>query len=70
MSFRCYGKATAKLWTDDKQRVFGYTPNYLKVGCVISNDVSVENQTINCSGNRSWCGLCCWGAGGVTLVIP
>ncbi len=32
----------------DKQRVFGYTPNYLKVGCVISNDTSVENQTINC----------------------
>ena len=33
---------------DDKQRVFGYTPNYLKVGCVIGNDVSVENRTINC----------------------
>jgi threonylcarbamoyladenosine tRNA methylthiotransferase MtaB len=31
-----------------KQRVFGYTPNYLKVGCVIGNDVSVENRTINC----------------------
>jgi len=33
---------------DGKQRVFGYTPNYLKVGCVISRDVSVENRTINC----------------------
>jgi len=33
---------------DDKQRVFGYTPNYLRVGCVIGNDVSVENQTLNC----------------------
>ncbi|MFA6162960.1 MAG: tRNA (N(6)-L-threonylcarbamoyladenosine(37)-C(2))-methylthiotransferase MtaB [Methylobacter sp.] len=33
---------------DNKQRVFGYTPNYLKVGCVISNELSVENQTINC----------------------
>ena len=32
----------------DKQRVFGYTPNYLRVGCVISNDESVENQTIKC----------------------
>jgi threonylcarbamoyladenosine tRNA methylthiotransferase MtaB len=31
---------------DGKQRVFGYTPNYLKVGCVINNDESVENQTI------------------------
>ena len=29
-----------------KQRVFGYTPNYLRVGCVISNDESVENQTV------------------------
>ena len=29
-----------------KQRVFGYTPNYLRVGCVINNDESVENQTI------------------------
>jgi len=29
-----------------KQRVFGYTPNYLRVGCVISNNESVENQTI------------------------
>jgi threonylcarbamoyladenosine tRNA methylthiotransferase MtaB len=31
-----------------KQRVFGYTPNYLRVGCVINDDVSVENRTINC----------------------
>ncbi len=29
-----------------KQRVFGYTPNYLRVCCVIRNDESVENQTI------------------------
>ena len=33
---------------DDKQRVFGYTPNYLRVGCVIGNDRSVENRTLNC----------------------
>jgi len=33
---------------DNKQRVFGYTPNYLRVGCVIGNDVSVENRTISC----------------------
>jgi threonylcarbamoyladenosine tRNA methylthiotransferase MtaB len=31
-----------------KQRVFGYTPNYIKVGCVIGNDMSVENRTLNC----------------------
>lgn len=35
-------------YAEGKQLVFGYTPNYLKVGCVISNDVSVENQTIKC----------------------
>ncbi|MDD2660289.1 MAG: tRNA (N(6)-L-threonylcarbamoyladenosine(37)-C(2))-methylthiotransferase MtaB [Methylococcales bacterium] len=29
-----------------KQRVYGYTPNYLRVACVISNDESLENQTI------------------------
>jgi threonylcarbamoyladenosine tRNA methylthiotransferase MtaB len=29
-----------------KQRVYGYTPNYLRVGCVINNDESLENQTI------------------------
>lgn len=33
---------------DGKQRVFGYTPNYLKVGGVIGSDVSVENKTLNC----------------------
>ncbi len=31
---------------DGNQRVFGYTPNYLRVGCVIGNDESVENQTL------------------------
>ena len=29
-----------------KQRVFGYTPNYLKVACVINADESVENKTL------------------------
>ncbi|PPD05626.1 MAG: tRNA (N(6)-L-threonylcarbamoyladenosine(37)-C(2))-methylthiotransferase MtaB [Methylobacter sp.] len=29
-----------------KKRVFGYTPNYLRVGCLIKNDDSIENQTI------------------------
>ncbi len=28
-----------------KQRVFGYTPNYLRVGWVINADETVENQT-------------------------
>jgi threonylcarbamoyladenosine tRNA methylthiotransferase MtaB len=26
--------------------VFGYTPNYLKVSCVINDKESVENKTI------------------------
>ncbi len=30
----------------EMQRVFGYTPNYLKVGCDISNDVILKNKTI------------------------
>jgi threonylcarbamoyladenosine tRNA methylthiotransferase MtaB len=31
--------------SDHLQRVYGYTPNYLKVGCVIGKDNSLENQT-------------------------
>jgi threonylcarbamoyladenosine tRNA methylthiotransferase MtaB len=30
-----------------KHRVFGYTPNYLRIACVLNDSVSVENQTIN-----------------------
>jgi threonylcarbamoyladenosine tRNA methylthiotransferase MtaB len=30
---------------EDLQRVYGYTPNYLKVGCLISKSTSLENQT-------------------------
>jgi threonylcarbamoyladenosine tRNA methylthiotransferase MtaB len=30
---------------EDLQRVYGYTPNYLKVGCVIGREKSLENQT-------------------------
>jgi threonylcarbamoyladenosine tRNA methylthiotransferase MtaB len=29
----------------DKQRVFGYTPNYLKVACEVENTTSLENTT-------------------------
>ncbi len=32
---------------DGKHRVFGYTPNYLRVACVLDKNISVENQTIN-----------------------
>jgi threonylcarbamoyladenosine tRNA methylthiotransferase MtaB len=32
---------------DGKHRVFGYTPNYLRVSCVLNAAISVENQTIN-----------------------
>ena len=30
-----------------KHRVFGYTPNYLRVACMLDADVSVENQTLS-----------------------
>ncbi len=49
------GKEFKVLWEgysealdNGKQRVFGYTPNYLRVGCVIDKDISVENQTLSC----------------------
>ena len=48
------GKVFPVLWegyseslADGKQRVFGYTPNYLRVACVIDADKSVENQIID-----------------------
>ncbi|MDD5577663.1 MAG: tRNA (N(6)-L-threonylcarbamoyladenosine(37)-C(2))-methylthiotransferase MtaB [Methylobacter sp.] len=31
-----------------KKLVFGYTPNYLRAGCVINADESIENLTLNC----------------------
>jgi threonylcarbamoyladenosine tRNA methylthiotransferase MtaB len=34
-------------YTEGKQLVFGYTPNYIRVACVINNDESIENQTID-----------------------
>ncbi|WP_411725993.1 tRNA (N(6)-L-threonylcarbamoyladenosine(37)-C(2))-methylthiotransferase MtaB [Methyloglobulus sp.] len=46
------GKQFPVLWEgyselvgSDRQRVFGYTPNYLKAACVISKDKSLENKT-------------------------
>jgi threonylcarbamoyladenosine tRNA methylthiotransferase MtaB len=48
------GKVFPVLWegyseplADGKQRVFGYTPNYLRVGCVLEAGINVENQTLN-----------------------
>jgi len=55
----------------EKQRVFGYTPNYLRVGCVISNDESVENQTITARLTAVGEGCVFGGIVGNTLpVIP
>lgn len=34
-------------YMEGKQLVFGYTPNYVRVACVINNDESIENQTID-----------------------
>jgi threonylcarbamoyladenosine tRNA methylthiotransferase MtaB len=39
------------------QRVFGYTPNYLKVGCTIENNESLTNQIRNAKlivANENW----------------
>jgi threonylcarbamoyladenosine tRNA methylthiotransferase MtaB len=51
----CIGNEFPVLWEgysealdDGKQRVFGYTPNYLRVGCVIDDKLSVENRTLDC----------------------
>ncbi|TAL41698.1 MAG: tRNA (N(6)-L-threonylcarbamoyladenosine(37)-C(2))-methylthiotransferase MtaB [Methylovulum sp.] len=30
----------------EKQLAFGYTPNYLRVACVVDNEASLENQTV------------------------
>jgi threonylcarbamoyladenosine tRNA methylthiotransferase MtaB len=30
-----------------KHRIFGYTPNYLRVGCVLDATIKLENQTLN-----------------------
>jgi threonylcarbamoyladenosine tRNA methylthiotransferase MtaB len=46
--FRVLWEGYSEALDDGKQRVFGYTPNYLRVGCVIGNDLSVENKTLNC----------------------
>jgi threonylcarbamoyladenosine tRNA methylthiotransferase MtaB len=44
------GKQFQVLWegyseplSEDRQRVFGYTPNYLKIACEIDNTISIEN---------------------------
>lgn len=36
---------------DDQQLVFGYTPNYLRVACKISNTDNIENKIINAELN-------------------
>ncbi|CAG0952430.1 partial Threonylcarbamoyladenosine tRNA methylthiotransferase MtaB, partial [Anaerolineae bacterium] len=48
------GKIFPVLWEghkenlgNGKQRVFGYTPNYLRVACEIDENLNIENQTIN-----------------------
>lgn len=49
------GKTFSVLWEgqkedlgNGKQRVFGYTPNYLRVACEVANEVSLENKTAEC----------------------
>lgn len=47
------GKEFPVLWEADREPLdggkaiaFGYTPNYLRVGCIINNDESLENRII------------------------
>ena len=49
------GKQFSVLWEgyrepygDGQTLVFGYTPNYVRVGCVMAADQSIENHTLNC----------------------
>ncbi|MDD5276813.1 MAG: tRNA (N(6)-L-threonylcarbamoyladenosine(37)-C(2))-methylthiotransferase MtaB [Methylovulum sp.] len=46
-TFPVLWEAYSEPYSDNEQRVFGYTPNYLRVGCIISKQVSLENQTRN-----------------------
>jgi threonylcarbamoyladenosine tRNA methylthiotransferase MtaB len=32
--------------TENQKLVFGYTPNYIRVGCVIDREESLENRII------------------------
>ncbi|MGR9087606.1 MAG: tRNA (N(6)-L-threonylcarbamoyladenosine(37)-C(2))-methylthiotransferase MtaB [Gammaproteobacteria bacterium] len=34
----------AEPYSEDKKLVFGYTPNYIRTGCVIGNEETIENQ--------------------------
>jgi threonylcarbamoyladenosine tRNA methylthiotransferase MtaB len=45
-TFPVLWEAYSEACGDDKKRVFGYTPNYLKVSGVVSAGESLENQTI------------------------
>ncbi len=33
-------------YSENKQLAFGYTPNYLRIGCLIDLDQSIENKTL------------------------
>lgn len=46
-TFPVLWEAYSEPYSDDKQLAFGYTPNYLRVGCIISKHTSLENQTLN-----------------------
>ncbi|MDD2724588.1 MAG: tRNA (N(6)-L-threonylcarbamoyladenosine(37)-C(2))-methylthiotransferase MtaB [Methylovulum sp.] len=46
-TFPVLWEAYSEPHSETQQRVFGYTPNYLKIGCVVNNDESLENQTRN-----------------------
>jgi threonylcarbamoyladenosine tRNA methylthiotransferase MtaB len=34
-------------YSEGKKLIFGYTPNYLRIGCVIGDEESLENRILN-----------------------
>lgn len=47
-TFPILWEAYSEALPNNQQRVFGYTPNYVRVGCVINKDESLENQISDC----------------------
>ena len=45
--FQVLWEGYSEPYSEDKKLVFGYTPNYLKVGCLVDSQTSLANQITN-----------------------
>ena len=45
--FQVLWEGYSEPYSEDKKLVFGYTPNYLKVGCLVDCQISLTNQITN-----------------------